>query len=106
MNSYEISVIDLKQRFDRGEQVELLDVREPYERELASIGGILIPLSKLPARVNELDPAQEIVVYCHSGFRSARAVEFLRAVGFTKVRNLIGGIDAWSREIDPGVPRY
>lgn len=106
MEQYEISAVDLKHKIDRGEEVELLDVREPYERELASIGGVLIPLSQLPARVNTLDSSREIVVYCHSGFRSARAVEFLVEMGFSKVKNLIGGIDSWSREVDPSVPRY
>lgn len=106
MEQYEISAVDLKHKIDRGEEVELLDVREPYERELASIGGVLIPLSQLPVRVNTLDSSREIVVYCHSGFRSARAVEFLVEMGFSKVKNLIGGIDSWSREVDPSVPRY
>lgn len=106
VKQYEIRVEDLKRKIDRGEEVELLDVREPYERELASIGGRFIPLAQLPGRVSELDSSQEIVVYCHSGFRSARAVEFLREMGFSKVKNLVGGIDAWSRKIDPTVPRY
>lgn len=106
IDQYEISVKDLKRRIDHGEDFELLDVREPYERELASIGGKFIPLSQLPGKVSELDSSREIVVYCHSGFRSGRAVELLREMGFTKVRNLVGGIDAWSREIDPSIPRY
>lgn len=106
IGQYEISVSDLKRRIDLGEEVELLDVREPYERELASIGGVFIPLSQLPSKVRELDSSREIVVYCHSGFRSARAVELLREMGFSKVKNLVGGIDAWSREIDSSVPRY
>jgi adenylyltransferase/sulfurtransferase len=106
IGQYEISVSDLKRRMDHGGEVELLDVREPYERELASIGGTFIPLSQLPGRVHELDSSREIVVYCHSGFRSARAVDLLREMGFTKVRNLVGGIDAWSQEVDPSVPRY
>ena len=85
----------------------LLDVREPYEVEVASIeGATLMPLGELPARVEELDRNREIFVFCHSGVRSARATEFLRSAGFPKVANVAGGIDAWSEEIDPSVPRY
>ncbi len=85
----------------------LLDVREPYEVEVASIeGATLMPLGELPARVEELDRNRQIFVFCHSGVRSARATEFLRSAGFPKVANVAGGIDAWSEEIDPSVPRY
>jgi adenylyltransferase/sulfurtransferase len=69
-------------------------------------GANLIPLGELPARYSELDRAQEIFVFCHSGVRSERAAEFLRSAGFQKVSNVAGGIDAWSEEIDPNVPRY
>jgi molybdopterin/thiamine biosynthesis adenylyltransferase/rhodanese-related sulfurtransferase len=85
----------------------LLDVREPYEVEVASIeGATLMPLGELPARFEELDPNRETFVLCHSGVRSARAAEFLRSAGFPKVANVAGGIDAWSEEVDPNVPRY
>jgi rhodanese-related sulfurtransferase len=69
-------------------------------------GANLIPLGELPARWQELDREKEIFVFCHSGVRSARAAEFLRAAGFSKVANVAGGIDAWSEEVDPNVPRY
>lgn len=101
-----VSVRELKERKDRGEELFLLDVRETYEYELANLKGHLIPLRQLKTRLGELDPSKEIIVYCHVGGRSARAVEFLRQNGFPKTRNLEGGIDAWSVEIDPSVPRY
>ncbi|RPI07090.1 MAG: molybdopterin-synthase adenylyltransferase MoeB [Ignavibacteriae bacterium] len=102
----EISVEELKQRLDRGDDLFLLDVREPNEYEIANLGGYLIPLSELPERVSELNPVQEIVVHCKSGGRSARAVKFLQQNGFPKVMNLAGGITAWSQRIDPRIPRY
>lgn len=102
----DVSVRELKERKDRGEELFLLDVRETYEYELANLKGHLIPLRQLKTRLGELDPSKEIIVYCHVGGRSARAVEFLRQNGFPKARNLEGGIDAWSVEIDPSVPRY
>ena len=103
---FEISVKDLQQRLAGGEKLILVDVREPFEFSIANLNGVLIPLRSLPARTSELDPESEIIVYCHTGSRSARAVEFLRQSGFPKARNLAGGIDAWSVEIDPSVPRY
>ncbi|HEX3661318.1 MAG TPA: molybdopterin-synthase adenylyltransferase MoeB [Acidobacteriaceae bacterium] len=102
----QISVKELKQRLDQGEKVFVLDVREPWEYEVANIGGHLIPLNDLPRRVAELNPDQEIVVQCKSGGRSQRAAEFLARNGFDKVQNLTGGILAWSSEIDPAIPRY
>jgi rhodanese-related sulfurtransferase len=84
----------------------LLDVREPWEAELASIpGATLIPLSSLPERVGELDPEKPVLIYCHHGMRSDRARVFLETRGFDAA-HLAGGIDAWSTEIDPDVPRY
>lgn len=91
---------------DRGEDVFLLDVREPHEREICRLPGPIIPIGDLPERVHELDSARHIVAYCKSGVRSARAVEFLRTAGFRRVRNLSGGIDAWAERIDPTMPRY
>ena len=85
----------------------LLDVREPWEADLASIpGSTLIPLHELGARARDLDPAASVVVYCHLGVRSRLAAEHLSAIGFADVRNLAGGIDAWSRSVDPSVERY
>lgn len=107
MMSYTMTVRELKDRLDKGDKVFLLDVREPHEYSLAKIeGSTLIPLGTLPASLNQLDPTDEIVALCHKGMRSADAVGFLLQQGFSNVKNLIGGIDAWSVEIDPSVPRY
>ena len=87
--------------------VVLLDVREPDELELAAVADVLhIPMREIPARVGELERAVPLVVMCHSGGRSRRVAEFLLNHGFSEVFNLRGGIDAWSTEIDPQVPRY
>ena len=103
----EIDVHALERRMKSDRPFLLLDVREPFEFEMARIEGAnLIPLGELPGRVGELDPEKEIFVFCHSGVRSGRAAEFLRSAGFSKVANVTGGIDAWSEEIDPDVPRY
>ncbi len=102
----EISVEELKQRLDAKENFVLLDVREPHEYNICNLNGILIPLNDLPRRMNELDPSKEMVVHCRSGARSARAVGFLQQAGFTKTKNLAGGILAWADRIDPKVPKY
>lgn len=102
----EISVTELKSRLERGDDIFVLDVREPHEVQIATLGGHVIPLNDLPARVHELDSSREIVVYCHTGNRSARAVDFLRQTGFRKVMNLRGGIDQWAVRVDPSLPRY
>ncbi len=102
----QMTVKELKQRLDSGESLFVLDVREPWEYQVANIGGNLIPLSDLPRRVAELNPEQEIVVQCKSGGRSQRAAEFLARNGFEKIHNLAGGITAWSSEIDPSIPKY
>jgi len=103
----EIQVRELQERMESGRPFTLLDVREPFEFEMARIEGAnLIPLGELPRRVGELDREAEILVFCHSGMRSERAAEFLRSAGFAKVASVAGGIDAWSQEIDPEVPRY
>lgn len=101
-----ISVEELRQRLEHGDNIFILDVREPEEYRLANIGGHLIPLNELPNHTDELNPQQEIVVMCHHGVRSTYAVEYLRQRGFTNVKNLEGGIDAWSNRIDHRVPRY
>jgi sulfur-carrier protein adenylyltransferase/sulfurtransferase len=103
----QIAVRELQRRMNSGQPFILLDVREPFEFEMARIEGAnLIPLGELPARWQELDREKEIFVFCHSGMRSERAADFLRSTGFSKVANVAGGIDAWSEEIDPDVPRY
>ena len=102
----EIEPSEVKQLMDAGEPFVLVDVREPHEWEICNLGGQLIPLSQLPSRVHELSSADEIVVMCRSGMRSARAVDFLRQAGFRKVKNLRGGILSWSSQVDPSVPRY
>ena len=102
----EMQVEELKQRLDRGDDLYILDVREPHEYQICNIGGHLIPLGDLPKRVNELDTSKEIVAHCRSGVRSAKAVNFLRQAGFKKVHNLAGGILAWADRVDPSMPKY
>ena len=102
----EITPRELKEKLDRGEDVFILDVREPHEYQICNLRGHLIPLGELPRRVHELDSAREIVAHCKSGKRSAQAVDFLRQAGFRKISNLRGGILSWSTEVDPSVPRY
>jgi len=105
-NVPEIAPRELKARLDRGDDIYILDVREPHEYQICNLGGHLIPLGDLSRRVSELDSSREIVAHCRSGKRSAEAVEFLRKAGFRKVLNLKGGILAWSDEVDPSVPKY
>src|SRR5262249_48156016 len=102
----EISVEELKKRLDAKEDLFILDVREPHEYQICNLNGYLVPLNDLPKRVHELDPSKDMVVHCRSGGRSARAVEFLQKAGYTKARNLAGGILAWADRIDPKVPKY
>jgi adenylyltransferase/sulfurtransferase len=102
----EIQVEELKRRLDAGEDVFVLDVREPHEYQICNIGGYLIPLGDLPKRVSELDSSREIVAHCRSGVRSGKAVDFLRQAGFRKVHNLAGGILAWADRVDPKMPKY
>src|SRR5579863_169251 len=102
----EITPRELKSRLDRGDDLFILDVREPHEFQICNLKGHLIPLGELPRRVHELDSSREIVAHCRSGKRSAEAVDFLRKAGFRKILNLKGGILAWSDEVDPSVPKY
>jgi len=102
----EIQPEELKRKIQAGEEVFVLDVREPHEYQICNLGGHLIPLNDLPRRVNELDSSREIVAHCRSGVRSAKAVDFLRKAGFRKVNNLAGGILAWADKVDPTVPKY
>ena len=102
-----ISVHDLKRKRDAREAIQLIDVREPFEFEIARIDGAkLIPLGQLANRLHELKQNGQTVVHCHTGMRSAQAVQMLRQTGFTNVYNLEGGIDAWANEIDPAVQKY
>jgi adenylyltransferase/sulfurtransferase len=102
----EIKPEELKRRLDAGEDIFVLDVREPHEYQICNIHGTLIPLGDLPKRVHELDSSREIVVHCKMGGRSAKAVEFLRQSGFKHASNLTGGILAWAEKVDPSLPKY
>ncbi len=102
----DMTVEELKQRLDKGDDLFILDVREPHEYQICNLGGYLIPLGELPRRVQELDSSREIVAHCKMGGRSAKAVAFLQQAGFSNVHNLSGGILAWADRIDPNVPKY
>ena len=103
----EITAQELKGEWDRNPDLLVIDVREPHEYEIAHIdGALLIPLGQLPDRLGELDGHREVVTHCHHGARSLKALEILKAAGFSKVRSLRGGIDAWAVNVDPTLPRY
>jgi len=102
----QVSVRELKTRLDKGDDVLILDVREPFEYAIANIGGKLIPMNDVPARLGEIDRNREIVVQCKSGGRSQRVAEFLKQSGYASVANLAGGILAWADQIDPSVKKY
>jgi sulfur-carrier protein adenylyltransferase/sulfurtransferase len=102
-----ITPVELRAKLDRNEKFVLVDVREPYEYDICNIpGSKLIPLGELPARLSELDSADDIVLHCKVGGRSAKALKILQEAGFRKLSNLRGGIAAWADEVDPGVPKY
>jgi sulfur-carrier protein adenylyltransferase/sulfurtransferase len=104
---WEIEPAEVSQRLAAGEALRLVDVREPHELEISCIAGAdLIPLGQLASRLHELDSAREMVVFCKSGTRSARALELLAGAGFRKVKNLRGGINAWAAQVDPSLPVY
>lgn len=104
---YTITPKELKTRLDKGEQLVLLDVREQWEFDLAKLNGsTLIPLGTLPNSIGNLSRDSEIIAICHHGMRSADATNFLIQQGFSNVKNLVGGIDAWSAQVDHSVPRY
>lgn len=106
-SAMEITVRELKERIDRGDAPRLIDVREPHEHVICSIPGAeLIPAAQFVQRLGELDPEAEIVIHCKSGGRSGRAVEILKARGFTNARNLTGGVLAWINEVDPSQTKY
>jgi adenylyltransferase/sulfurtransferase len=104
----QISATELKSRLDAGDDIQLIDVRQPDEFAFASIPGAkLIPLGEVLNRMSEIDPDRETVVHCKMGGRSARAIEALQQAGFTgKLINMAGGITAWSNDVDPSVPKY
>jgi rhodanese-related sulfurtransferase len=105
----EIAPRELAERLRRGERIFLLDVRQPWEHQLSSLQDqALIPLPELPNRLDEVQPPQgaQIVCYCHHGVRSLTAVALLREAGFADALSLAGGIDLWSRTVDPALPRY
>ena len=102
----EITVQELKSKLDNGEQINVLDVREPHEYEVANIGVKLVPLGELPRRLAEFDQNENFAIHCKTGGRSAKAVKLLQDAGFGHVYNVKGGITAWSEEIDPSVPKY
>jgi adenylyltransferase/sulfurtransferase len=105
--SFTITPRELKDRLEKGDKIFLLDVREPWEYSMAKLEkSVLIPLGTLPQSLEKLDRSAEIVAYCHHGMRSADAVGFLHQQGFQSVKNLVGGIDAWSVQVDSSVPRY
>ena len=103
----EIEVTEVKEKLDRGDDFVLIDVREPHEYQICNIPAAkLIPLGEVGKRLDELDPEADIVIHCKSGMRSARACGILKAAGFKHVRNMKGGILAWSDQVDPSVPKY
>jgi sulfur-carrier protein adenylyltransferase/sulfurtransferase len=105
--SWDISVTELAERLKQGNPIRLVDVREPHEQDISHIDGAeLFPLGQLAGRLSELDSAEEMVVFCKMGSRSARALDLLVSAGFRKVKNLKGGINAWAREVDPSQPIY
>jgi rhodanese-related sulfurtransferase len=107
MLDLDITCQDVKARMDKGDDVVLIDVREPAEVAYCAIpGSVHIPLAEIPRRMSEIDQGRETVIVCHVGGRSMQAALFLRARGYDNVYNLAGGIDAWSRTVDPSVPRY
>lgn len=104
----EITATELKARLDKGDDIQIIDVREPDEYAFARLPNTIhIPLGQVVQRMSEIDPARETVVHCKGGMRSARAIEALTRAGFKgSLTNLKGGILAWSNQVDPGVPKY
>jgi len=103
----QITALELDARISRSDDLTVIDVREPWEVELASVHGTIpIPLAGIPASITSLDRNREYVMMCHHGARSEAAAQWLQRQGFTRIINLDGGIDAWSREVDPSVPQY
>ena len=106
---WEITPLQLKHKLEHGETITIIDVREPHEWQignLAPYGARLIPLGQVPQRLHEINPAEEIVVYCKVGGRSAQAYDVLKAAGYSQVKNLKGGILAWADEVDRSMKKY
>ncbi|HEX4543921.1 MAG TPA: rhodanese-like domain-containing protein [Candidatus Acidoferrum sp.] len=107
MDELEITPADVKARLERGENLILVDVREPWEYELCRIEGAkLVPLGALATSLQTLPDVDEVICYCHHGMRSLDAAAWLRFQGIEKAKSMIGGIERWSLDIDPNVPRY
>jgi len=106
-DSLQIEPTDLKQLLDRGDAVEIVDIRENWEHKICHIdGSLLLPMAELPARVGELPPERPLVIVCHHGMRSFHATMWLRQHGFPRAVNLAGGVDAWATQVDPAMARY
>jgi rhodanese-related sulfurtransferase len=107
MNDLEILPREVKERLERGEKVLLVDVREPHEHALCQIeGAVLIPMGTIPANLQKLDTDEDVICFCHHGMRSMDVANWLRTQGVKSAKSMAGGIDRWSLEIDPMVPRY
>lgn len=105
--NWDITAIELAERLKTGNSIRLIDVREPHELQISHLDGAeLIPLGEMAGRMSELDSAEDIILFCKSGTRSARALELLASAGFRKMKNLKGGINAWARDVDPRLPVY
>ena len=104
---WELTALQLAKKLKRGDKIRLIDVREPHELAISHLEGAQnIPLGELAAHLEEIDSTQEIVLFCKSGMRSARALELLMSAGFRKVKNLRGGINAWAKDVDRSLPLY
>jgi adenylyltransferase/sulfurtransferase len=107
MTDLEITPRQVKDRLERGEKLLLIDVREPHEHALCRIdGAVLIPMGTIPANLQKLDTDEDVICFCHHGMRSLDVANWLRQQGVTSAKSMAGGIDRWSTEIDPQVPRY
>jgi rhodanese-related sulfurtransferase len=107
VNDLEIAPREVKERLDRGEKLLLVDVREPHEHAICRIeGATLIPMGSIPANLQRLDVDEDVICICHHGMRSMDVANWLRAQGVKSAKSMAGGIDRWSVEIDPAVPRY
>ncbi|MGB7436525.1 MAG: rhodanese-like domain-containing protein [Candidatus Acidiferrum sp.] len=107
MSELEILPREVKQRLDRGEKLVLVDVREPHEHAICHIeGAVLIPMRSTPANLQQLDLDEDVICFCHHGMRSLDVANWLRGQGVKSAKSMSGGIDRWSVEIDPAVPRY
>ena len=107
MSDLEISVREVKERLDRGDQLLLVDVREPHEHAICHIqGAVFVPMGSIPANLQKLDVDEDVICFCHHGMRSFDVANWLRSQGVKSAKSMSGGIDRWSLEIDPSVPRY